>query len=111
LIPTNCVEIKTIIPKETLLKISTTEPADEGSKRDKYIWNVFPSELDTLSQFSKEINIYLDKKKNLAIRIHLSIESEGILNRSKRAILRYRDLRLIFNILYRLYNDFYILHV
>jgi len=111
LIQTNCVEIKTIIPKETLQNISATEPKDEDSKRDKYIWNVFPSELDTLSQFSKEINIYLDKKKNLAIRLHIGIESEGILNRPKRFLLRYRDLRLIFNILYRLYNDFYILHI
>jgi hypothetical protein len=111
LIPTNCVEIKTVIPKETLQKISVTEPTDEGSKRDKYIWNVFPDELDTLSQFSKEINIYLDKKKDLVIRLHIGIESEGILNRSKRNLLRYRDLRLIFNIFYRLYNDFYVLHV
>ncbi len=111
LIPTKCVEIKTIIPKETLQKISVTEPTDEGSKRDRYIWNVFPDELDTLSQFSKEINIYLNKKKDLVIRLHIGIESEGILNRSKRNLLRYRDLRLIINILYRLYNDFYVLHV
>jgi adenylate kinase family enzyme len=105
------VEIKTIIPKETLQNISSTEPTEEDSKRDKYIWNVFPSELDTLSQFSKEINIYLDKKKDLVIRLHIGIESESILNRPKHSLLRYRDLRLIFNILYRLYNDFYILHV
>ncbi|MHA2288651.1 MAG: hypothetical protein ACXABG_07680 [Promethearchaeota archaeon] len=63
----NCVEIKTIIPKDALLKISKITPADEDSKRDNYIWNVFPGELDALSQFCEEINIYVDSKDNFTL--------------------------------------------
>ena len=107
----NCVEIKSIIPKDALLKISKTSPTNEDSKSDNYIWNVFPGELDALSQYCKEINIYIDKKENLAIKLNIGVVPEVRMNKSSNALLRYRDLRLVFNILYRLYNDFYILHV
>jgi hypothetical protein len=107
----NSVEIKIIIPKDALLKFSKIPPIDEDSKSDNYIWNVFPGELETLSQFCKEINIYLDSKDNLAIKLHIGVVPEVRINKSSSALLRYRDLRLVFNILYRLYNDFYILHV
>ncbi|MFX1287476.1 MAG: hypothetical protein ACFFFY_02805 [Promethearchaeota archaeon] len=107
----NCVEITSIIPKDALLKISNTAPADEDSKRDNYIWNIFPGELDALSQFCKEINIFIDNKENLAIKLNIGVVPKVRMNRFSNASLRYRDLRLIFNILYRLYNDFYILHV
>ena len=107
----NCVELTTIIPKDTLLKISKTSPTDENSKRDNYIWNVFPGEIDALSQFCKEINIYIDKKKNLAIKLNIGVVPEVRMNKSLDTMLRYRDLRLVFNIIFRLYNDFYILHV
>jgi hypothetical protein len=107
----NCVEITTIIPKDALLKISKSPPTEEDSKRDNYIWNVFPEELDALSHFCKEINLYVDRKDNLAIKLHIGVVPEVRINRSSNAMLRYRDLRLIINIIYRLYNDFYILHV
>ncbi len=107
----NCVEITTIIPKDALLKISKSPPTEEDSKRNNYIWNVFPEELDALSQFCKEINLYVDRKDNLAIKLHIGVVPEVRINRSSNAMLRYRDLRLIINIIYRLYNDFYILHV
>ncbi len=107
----NCVEITTIIPKDALSRISKTPPTDENSKLDNYIWNVFPGELDALSQFCKEINIYLDKKGNLAIKLNIGVVPEVRMNRYSSALLRYRDLRLVFNIIFRLYNDFYILHV
>lgn len=107
----NCVEITTIIPKDALLKISKTPPTEEDSKNDNYIWNVFPEELDALSQFCKEINLYIDGKENLKIKLNIGVVPEVRMNSSSNTILRYRDLRLIFNIIYRLYNDFYILHV
>jgi hypothetical protein len=69
----NSVEIKIIIPKDALLKFSKIPPIDEDSKSDNYIWNVFPGELETLSQFCKEINIYLDSKDNLAIKLHIGV--------------------------------------
>lgn len=107
----NCVEITTIIPKDALLKISKSPPMEEDSKNDNYIWNVFPEELDALSQFCKEINLFIDRKENLKIRLDIGVVPEVRMNSSSDAMLRYRDLRLIFNIIYRLYNDFYILHV
>ena len=101
LIPNEYVEITTFIPKDTLSSISNEIPKDEENKRDNYIWNVFASDLDVLSQFCKEIKIYVDRKQNLAIKLSISAKAE----------IRYRDLRLVFNILLRLYNDFYILHI
>ncbi len=95
------VEITIFIPKETLSSISNEIPENEDNKRDNYIWNDFASDLDVLSQFCEEINIFIDRKQNLAIKLSISGKAE----------IRYRDLRLVFNILFRLYNDFYILHI
>ena len=99
LIPNEYVEIKTYIPKETLNKTSQKPPENDDNKKDQYLWNTFSNDLDALSQFCKEINLYIDKKENLKIKLHLDINS-GI---------RYRDLRLVFNIVFRLYNEFYII--
>ena len=54
---------------------------------------------------------YMDKKENLAIKLNIGVASEVRMNTYSSALLRYRDLRLVFNIIFRLYNDFYILHV
>ncbi|MFX0181152.1 MAG: hypothetical protein ACFE78_13280, partial [Candidatus Hodarchaeota archaeon] len=102
LVPNEHVEVITIIPKATLSEISKTPVENEEHKKEYYLWNVFPNDLDALSQFCKEINLYSDKRGNLAIKICIGVESIN---------LRYRDLRLIFNIIFRLYNDFYILWV
>ncbi len=96
------VEVITIIPKATLSEISETPIESEENKKEYYLWNVFPNDLDALSQFCKEINMYIDKKGNFALKLCIGLESIN---------LRYRDLRLIFNIIFRLYNDFYILWV
>lgn len=101
LIPGDRVQIKTYFPKDVLTEISEKPPDNEDSKRDSYIWNTFANDLDALSQFSKEINLYIDKNGNLKIKLHLGL----------KPLIRYRDLRLIFNIIFRLYNDFYIIWV
>jgi len=101
LIPSKFVEIVTYIPKDILSKISEKKPENEEKKQDNYLWNVFPNDLDALSQYCREISLYLDKKDNLVLKLHLNVEIP----------IRYKDLRLIFNIIYRLYNDFYILWV
>jgi len=101
LIQKEYVEITTFIPKDTLSSISNEIPKEEENKRDNYIWNDFASDLDVLSQFCEKIAIHVDRKQNLAIKLSISAKAE----------IRYRDLRLVFNILFRLYNDFYILHI
>jgi len=110
-IPDECVEITLIIPKEILSSISNEIPENGDSKRDNYIWNDFPSDLDALSLFCKEINIFIDRRQNLAIKVSISVKAENHKNNILNVTLRYRDLRLVFNILLRLYNDFYILHI
>ncbi|TFF88846.1 MAG: hypothetical protein EU550_00495 [Promethearchaeota archaeon] len=101
LIPNDYLEIVTYIPKDVLNKTSQKPPEDENNKNDQYLWNTFSNDLDALSQFCKEINLYMDKKDNLKIKLHLDEKSD----------IRYRDLRLVFNIIFRLYNDFYIIWV
>jgi hypothetical protein len=101
LIPGESVVLKTYFPKDVLKEISDKPPNNDESKRDSYLWNTFANDLDALSQFCKEINLYIDKKKNLKIKLHLGL----------KPLIRYRDLRLIFNIIFRLYNDFYIIWV
>lgn len=95
------VEIKTYIPKDVIVKVSDIAPENDQDKKNNYFWNVFPNDLEALSQYTKELSIYLDKKGNLVLKLHLNVEMP----------LRYRDLRLIFNIIYRIYNDFYIIWV
>ena len=101
LVPNDYVEIKTYIPKDVLNKISQEPPKNDENKKDQYLWETFANDLDALSQFCKEINLYLDNKENLKIKLHLDTNTD----------IRYRDLRLVFNIVYRLYNDFYILWI
>jgi len=100
--PNNHVEVINIIPKDILLEIGETPPENDDEKKLYYLWNTFPNDLDALSQFCEEIHIYFDKRENLAIKLCIGVGSLS---------LRYKDLRLIFNIIFRLYNDFYILWV
>jgi len=102
LVPNEHVEVITIIPKATLSEISETPIENEENKKEYYLWNVFPNDLDALSQFCKEINLYIDKRGNFSIKLRIGLDSIN---------LRYRDLRLILNIIFRLYNDFYVLWV
>ncbi len=101
LVSDDCVELKTYIPRDILNKISQKPPENEDNKKDQYLWNTFANDLDALSQFCKEINLYIDKNENLKIKLHLDVNNS----------IRYRDLRLIFNIIFRLYNEFYIIWV
>ena len=101
IIPNECVEIKSYIPKDILNSVSQEPPKNEDNKEDQYFWNTFANDLDALSQFCKEINLYIDRKENLSIELHLDVNN-GI---------RYRDLRLVFNIIFRLYNEFYIIWI
>lgn len=100
--PNNHVDVINIIPKEVLTEIGINPPENEDNKKAFYLWNTFPSDLDALSQFCEEIHLYLDDRENLAIKLCIGVQHLSV---------RYRDLRLIFNIIFRLYNDFYILWV
>ena len=106
-ISNNNLEITTKIPVDVLKGVSKEPPSNESeSKRDDYFWNVFPNDLDALSQYCAKIRLSFNRRDDLAIQIILNPNSLG--NKSIPT-LRYRDLRLIYNIIFRLYNDFYIL--
>lgn len=100
------IEIMGIIPIDILLKVSKEPPETKDNKIDEYFWNTLSNDLDALSQHCKEINLYLNKQQDLVIKMHLDVNSK---NRDRKNLLRYRDLRLIFNIVFRIYNDFYII--
>lgn len=107
--PENNLEITTIVPGDVLKGLSKEPPLNENeSKKDEYFWNVFPNDLDALSQYCTEIKLFFNRRNDLAIKLILNVNSFG--NKSIPT-LRYRDLRLIFNIIFRLYNDFYIIWV
>ena len=101
----NRIEIKSIIPEDILLKVNKQPPESKDNNIDDYFWNILSSDLDALSQHCKEINLYINKQNDLVIKIHLDVNSKDFDGK----ILRYRDLRLIFNIIYRFYNDYYII--
>jgi len=102
----NQIEIKSTIPEDILIKVSKEPPESKNDKIDDYFWNIFSSDIDALSQHCEEINVYINKQNDLVIKIHLDVNSRDF---EKKKLLRYRDLRLIFNIIFRFYNDFYII--
>ena len=105
----NNLEMTTIIPIDILKRVSNEPPSGENiSKKDDYFWNVFPNDLDALSQFCVGVKLFFDGRDDLAIRIILNPDTFG---NKTIPTLHYKDLRLIFNIIFRLYNDFYIIWV
>ena len=98
----NQIEIMGIIPIDILRKVSKEPPETKDNKIDDYFWNILSNDLDALSQHCREMNLYLNKQNDLVIKIHLDVNS-------RKNLLRYRDLRLIFNIIFRIYNDYYII--
>jgi hypothetical protein len=105
------IQMTTIIPKEILKNISSTPPESDDLKKDHYLWNVFPNDLDALSQYCEAINLNLDEREDLSITLSISLYSNQHEANAKPNPIRYRDMRLIFNIIFRLYNDFYILWI
>ena len=105
--PKNNLEITMTIPVDVLKGVSKEPPSkDSESKKDDYFWNIFPNDLDALSQYCVKVRLDFNRRDDLSIKLILNANSHG--NKSI-PILRYRDLRLIFNIIFRLYNDFYII--
>ncbi|MFX1410061.1 MAG: hypothetical protein ACFFA6_06895 [Promethearchaeota archaeon] len=111
LVTSQYVSVSTMVPHDVLVKIKDNPPEDDDSKINKYFWNVFPEDLDALTQFCEEIHLEIDKNENLEIILNIGIESNNYIEGNKRVPLRFRDLRLILNFITRIYNDFYIIWV
>ncbi len=111
LIPSEYVSVSTMVPHDVLIKIKDKPPEDNDSKADNYFWNVFAEDLDALTQYCEEIHLQMDDNENLEIILNISVESNNYVEHNKRLPLRFRDLRLIFNFITRIYNDYYIIWV
>ncbi len=103
-------ELSTIIPKDVLNKIKAEKPIEsENSKIDDYFWNVFSDDLQALTQICKSARVYINRYNNLRIKLFLSLETNKFNDKFERLPLRYRDMRLVLNFIYRIYNDFYVI--
>ncbi|MFW9898880.1 MAG: hypothetical protein ACFFDO_06435 [Candidatus Thorarchaeota archaeon] len=111
--PSKFVEISAIVPRDVLFNISSNpNPEEDLSILDDYFWNLFPKDLDALTEICKEIYLYIDEyTRNLVVKLYLNLETNNYIGAKKQYSLRYRDLRLLLNFINRIYNDFYILRL
>lgn len=110
--PSKFVEISAIVPRDVIFNISSNpNPEEDLSKLDDYFWNTFPKDLDALLEISQGISLKINQyTHNLVIKLYLNLETNSYVGVRKNS-LRYRDLRLLFNFFYRLYFEFYELHL
>ncbi len=105
------VEVTTILPGEVISKIKSTPDLSKNSQRDNYFWETFPTELDAISQYCKEIHLEINKNNDLAIKLYINLEINNSIDKKRQLPLRFRDLRFLLSFIQRLYNDYYIIWV
>ncbi|MFX1302051.1 MAG: hypothetical protein ACFE9X_01710 [Promethearchaeota archaeon] len=110
LISSKYIEIALKVPYDVLTKISE-EPSKNDSKADKYFWNTFWEDLNALTQYCDQINLHEDKNQNLEIILYVSTLTNNYTERGNRLKLRFRDLRLIFNFITRIYTEYYVIWI
>ena len=109
LMPEEFVEILIRMPNDVISSVKEVPLLDGNSKLDSYFWKIFPNDIEALIQFCKEIHLDLDENDNLIIKLDIGLESNSYVDGQQKLQLRFRDLRLIKNFIYRLYNEFYII--
>ncbi len=109
-VPKEKVKISAKIPREVIRKISDAPPLENGSNIDKYFWKDFMEDVETLSNICGEINLNFNYIGDLEIQLNLLSSSNSYIDNNKMPI-RFRDLRLLFNFINRIYQDYYILHL
>ena len=111
--PSKYVEIALVLPRDVLNIISKEPNYEEGmTKLDDYFWNLFPKDLEALTEICYKISLRIEGyAKSLFIRLYLNIETNKYIGLKKQFSLKFRDLRFMFNFIYRTYDDFYILRL
>ena len=109
LIPSNYVEVTTILPSDIISKVRNTPDPSENSALDNYFWENFPTDLDAISQYCTEINLKMKKNNDLEIKLRINLEINNSTGKNKQLPLRFRDLRFLLSFIQRLYNDYYII--
>jgi len=107
--PTKYVEVTTILPNDVLSKIKSPPDNNEKSPLDNYFWENFPTDLDAISQYCKEIHLEMKKNNDLEIKLYINLQTNNAIDKKRQLPLRFRDLRFLLNFIYRMYNDYYII--
>ena len=111
LIPTKYVKVTTIVPSDVISKVRNTPDPSENSTLDDYFWENFPTDLDAISQYCKEINLKMKKNNDLEIKLRINLGTNNTIDKKRQLPLRFRDLRFLLSFIHRLYNDYYIIWV
>ena len=93
------------------MKIGDKPSEENNSKIDDYFWNTFWEDLNALTQYCDQINITEDKNQNLEIVLYISLLTNNYSEDGNQLQLRFRDLRLIFNFITRIYTDYYVIWI
>ncbi|MFX0036838.1 MAG: hypothetical protein ACFE9I_14510 [Candidatus Hermodarchaeota archaeon] len=110
-IPSKHMEITLKVPYDVLTRISKEPINIDNSKADQYFWNTFWEDLNALTQYCEQINLNIDKNQNLEIILNIGLLTNTYDEEGDKLKLRFRDLKLIFNFITRIYNEFYIIWV
>ncbi|MHA1293369.1 MAG: hypothetical protein ACTSQJ_11960 [Promethearchaeota archaeon] len=109
LVHNDSVEIILKIPEDILLKVQKTSPEKVDSKSDLYFWDGFAEDLQFMMQFCKEIKLEMDQYNNLSIKLYIRIEGNNSNVKKEKIALKFRDLKILFNFVNRIYNDYYVI--
>ena len=107
--PAKYVEVTTILPSNVISKIKSTPDTSENSPVDNYFWENFPTDLDSISQYCKEIHLEMNKNNDLEVKLYINLATNNSIDKKRQLPLRFRDLRFLLSFINRLYNDYYII--
>jgi len=105
------IEVTLKVPADVLTEVSREPTHTNNSKADQYFWNTFWEDLNALTQICNQINLNTDKNQNLEIILYINLLTNNYNEEGQKSRLRFRDLRLIFNFITRIYQDYYIIWV
>ncbi|MBD3256191.1 MAG: hypothetical protein GF383_13925 [Candidatus Lokiarchaeota archaeon] len=111
IIPEKHVILTAYVTQDVLNNIEESANNDADSNLREYFWSIFPEDIESLTKFTKKVHMELNRNRNLEIKLYLNLETNNYIETEKNIPLRFRDMRLIFNFMYRLYHEFYILWV
>ncbi|MHA1724031.1 MAG: hypothetical protein ACTSXH_04215 [Promethearchaeota archaeon] len=111
LIPDERVELIAKIPNDILIKVSNNGLNEENLKYDQYFWGEFADDIEKLSFICEEVNLIQDENGDLQIKLNIIPTSISNDNNKRRVLIKFRDLRTIFDFVNRIYQDYYILHL
>lgn len=103
------VEITTIIPKDILEKLKMETGENLEAKTTEYFFSTLADDIDALTQYCGGVHVFVGKYGNLKIKVHFGLETNIKSEGTNRQFIKYRDMRLFLNFIYRLYNEFYVL--